>query len=81
MANLTVEEAERIAEKAVEDALTKMGLNPENVHDAQADMIYLRRQRMASEQISTWTKRFIVTTFLTGLASALWLGIKSAFAQ
>lgn len=77
--SITRSEAKQIAEvaasKAVKETLTSLGLDVTNVLETQADQLYVRQQRLASEQVGTWTKRIIIVGFITGLGSVLWVGV------
>lgn len=60
----------------IEDALTKYGVDTSDPKSMQADMLYLRKSRIGSDEIIKWTKRSCVTAAATGLVVALWQGIK-----
>ncbi len=80
MSELTKQELEAIAaagaEKAVSNVLQKLGIDPENFRESQADFAHLRKQRLASEQIGKLATRALITIFLTGLCSVFVLGLK-----
>jgi hypothetical protein len=82
MQQVSLQEAEQIAQNAakgaVEDLLVKLGVDVEDVHGTQADFAHLRKQRETSEQIGTWTRRALITGFLTTLGSLVVMGIKTA---
>jgi hypothetical protein len=56
--------------------LQKLGIDPENFRESQADFAHLRKQRLASEQIGKLATRALITIFLTGLCSVFVLGLK-----
>ena len=83
MSELTKQELEAIAaagaEKAVNNVLQKLGIDPDNFRESQADFAHLRKQRLASEQIGKLATRALITIFLTGLCSVIVLGLKEFF--
>ncbi len=71
------------ARDIVRATLVELGLNVSDargVTEAQADFAFLRRQRRASERVSLAVKAAAVTTFIGGLMTVLWLGVKAALA-
>lgn len=80
MAEINERELERIvsmaAKKTAEELFERLGLDIANVRDSQADFAYLRKQRLASEQITRLAVRTVVTLFLTGICAVFLLGIK-----
>lgn len=69
------------AREIVRATLVELGLNVSDargVTEAQADFAFLRRQRRASERVSLVVKAAAVTTFIGGLMTVLWLGVKAA---
>lgn len=80
MSELTKAELEQLvaagAEKAVNNVLQKLGIDPDNFRESQADFAHLRKQRLASEQIGKLAARALITIFLTGLCSVFVLGLK-----
>ena len=83
MTELTKQELEAIAaavaEKAVNNVLQKLGIDPDKFQDSQADFAHLRKQRLASEQIGKLATRVLITIFFTGLCSVVVLGLKDFF--
>jgi hypothetical protein len=82
---ITTEEAELIAEraskKALHEAMQKFGINPDEPIEMQKDMAHLRQQREASEQVGAWTKRALISAFVTGLITTVFIGIKTYLGQ
>ena len=80
MTELSKKELEAIAssaaEKAVNNVLQKLGIDPDKFQESQADFAHLRKQRLASEQIGKLATRALITIFLTGLCSVFVLGLK-----
>jgi len=67
-----------IVEKTVEQTLAKMGLNPEEIYEAQRDFMYLREQRKLHERVSVRVKFIILSAVVTGGITLIVLGIKAA---
>ena len=62
--------------EGIEDALTKHGVDTSDPTAMQADMVYLRKSRIGSDEIIKWTKRSCLTAAISGVVVALWQGIK-----
>ncbi|WP_299594337.1 hypothetical protein [uncultured Microbulbifer sp.] len=80
---ITEQEIEQIAKKAgeaaVQDLLTKLGIDISDVHETQKDFAYLRGQRQTSDQVGVWTRRIMLGFVLTSAGTLLVTGIKTAF--
>lgn len=80
MSELTKAELEQLvaagAEKAITDVLEKLGIDPADFREVQADQAHLRKQRKAYEQVTTITTRVVLTTLVGGFLAAVWMGIK-----
>ena len=50
-----------------------------NNEELQADLAWLRRQRLATEDIAMWIRRGVITTVISGVLYLLWEGLKLAF--
>ena len=68
-----------VVSKAVDETLQKMGLNPDEIYEAQKDFMYLREQRRMHEKISMRVRFVIVGFLVTGALALLVLGVKSVF--
>ena len=68
-----------VVSKTVEETLQKMGLNPDEIYEAQKDFMYLREQRRMHEKISMRVRFVIVGFLVTGALALLILGVKSIF--
>lgn len=66
---------EAATEKAIENVLTRLGVDHENPLEMQEDMSFLRKQRRGAEQAGTWVKRSVLMAFISGL---LWLVFEGA---
>ena len=60
---MTENEVKEIVSKTVDETLAKMGLNSEEIYEAQKDFMYLREQRKLHEKISLRV-RFIIIGFI-----------------
>lgn len=65
-----------IVHEAVRETLCNLGFTVDDPHSLQQDMAYLRHARLGSDEIAKWTKRAMVSTFISGLGFALWQGIR-----
>ena len=68
-----------VVSKTVDETLQKMGLNPDEIYEAQKDFMYLREQRRLHEKISMRVRFVIVGFLVTGALALLILGVKSVF--
>ncbi|WP_331352575.1 hypothetical protein [Cellvibrio sp. UBA7671] len=80
MSDLTKQELEAIAaagaEKGITNVLEKLGIDPADFLEVQADQAHLRKQRKAFEQVTTITTRVVLTTLIGGFLAAVWMGFK-----
>ena len=68
-----------VVSKTVDETLQKMGLNPDEIYEAQKDFMYLREQRRLHDKISMRVRFVIVGFLVTGALALLVLGVKSVF--
>ena len=54
----------------------RMGFTTEEPHELQADMLYLRKSRMGSDEVAKWVRRTVVTTALSGLLYTFYAGLR-----
>lgn len=62
----------------VRAVLTEMGIDVSDPNEMQADFVFLRRQRIATERLGLGARVTLVSLFLTGLGSLIWLGVRAA---
>ena len=55
-----------------------MGLNPDEIYEAQKDFMYLREQRKLHDKISFRVRFVLVGFIVTGALTLLILGVKTA---
>ena len=72
-------EVEKVVEDTVEQVLEKFGLNPDDVHEALRDFIYLRNQRVLHEKVSFRIRMVIWGMVVTGIVSLTIMGFKDFF--
>ena len=65
------------ARKLVRACLTEFGVDVADPTEMQADFVFLRRQRVATERIGLGARLTLVSLFLTGLGSLIWLGLRA----
>lgn len=73
--------AEASARIAVRETFLRLGVaisDDGDIIEGQKDMAWLRKQRLAMEELSIWVKRGIVTTVLSGLLYLMWVALKMA---
>ena len=67
-----------VVSKTVDETLQKMGLNPDEIYEAQKDFMYLREQRKLHEKISLRVRFIIIGFIISGAIALLVLGVKTA---
>ena len=78
---LTRAELREVMSEAITDAFTRMGLDAEDPIQTQADMLHLRKWRLAVDSAQTTTFRTVVGLLATGFIAVLLLGTKAFFGQ
>lgn len=73
--------AEAIAERAAEEAVTKLLLRwglegAEDMRAFRTDLAYLRNRRLVSETVARHGMLAVVTMLLSGIGMALWAGVR-----
>lgn len=75
------DEIRKIVNLAVEETLShtlvKLGLNPKDVHETQADMVYLRTLRKGSEDMALKIKASIIGISIPTALYLLWHALKN----
>src|SRR6185436_2387893 len=67
--------------KAVATILTSCGVEDEDSQELRADFSHLRRWRKSVEQAQSYTFKAVITIIVTGVAGAIWMGIKVALGK
>jgi len=70
-----------LAFKAVATILTSFGIDEDDKQELRADFIHLRRWRKSVEQAQGMTVKAVIAVIVTGLAGAVWLGLKTMLAR
>lgn len=70
--------ARKVAKETVNEVLTALGIDVKNVHETQKDFAFNRKQRIVSEQVTTWTRRAIYMAAIGGVISLLVTGAGEA---
>jgi hypothetical protein len=73
--------ADDIAARAVASVLTSFGMNADDKRELRADFVHLRRWRKSVEQAQGMTIKAIIVVIVSGLAGAVWLGVKTMLAR
>lgn len=71
------EEIQEIVEKAVATTLEKLGIEPGDHKEMQADFVHLRKWRKSVEQAQSFTFKTVLGVIVTGVLGALWLGFQT----
>lgn len=66
--------------KAVATILTSFGVEDDDRKEIRADFEHLRKWRKSVEQAQSITMRVAITAIVSGVAGAVWLGIKTMLA-
>lgn len=67
-----------IIEKTVRETLAGLGFNAEDMHEMQADFLYLRRMRKGSEEMAGWIRRSVIFVTIPALLFVMWEAVKQA---
>ncbi len=70
-----------LAVKAAASVLTSFGINEDDKQELRADFIHLRRWRRSVEQAQGMTVKAVIAVIVSGLAGAIWLGLKTMLAR
>jgi hypothetical protein len=62
--------------EGIEEALTKYGIDTSDPTSTQADMLYVRKSRVGSDEVTKWIKRSVITVVISGMIATLINGIK-----
>ena len=75
---LTYDELKYIVHETVQETLLTLGIDHGNPIEMQKDFQHVRSLRLATENIQKKGMLTLVGILATGLAAAVWLGIKAA---
>lgn len=67
----------RVVRETVHETLSGLGFDLGDIHEAQADLVYLRRVRKGSEEIPAKIKTSFITLIVPILLYLLWDAIKN----
>ena len=74
--HITREEADRIAERAVERTLQRLSIDPQDWHEMQRDLQWVRASRQSMERMQQKARGGVVwggaTTFGAGIVYIVW---------
>jgi hypothetical protein len=65
-----------VVHEAVHETLEALGIDVSDKQEAQSDFLFLRKQRLGTEELYKWVRRSIIGAALGGLCYALWEGFK-----
>jgi hypothetical protein len=72
---------DELAFKAVASVLTSFGINGDDRQELRADFVHLRRWRKSVEQARGMTVKAVIAVIVSGVAGAIWLGVKTLLAR
>ena len=78
MNNRLKETIRQAVREGIEEALTKYGIDTSDPTSTQADMLYVRKSRVGSEELTKWAKRSAITVAISSILATLWSAIKQA---
>jgi len=67
----------RAAREAVLETLARLGFDLDDGAEMRADLSHLRRWRRSVDQAGSFGLKAFITIACTGIAGAIWLGIKT----
>jgi len=62
--------------KIVDDRLRYIGFDPQDTEEIRERIMWLKAKKRQRDNIVLWTTRAIVVSVITGIAYAIWEGIK-----
>ena len=71
------ESAAEAARDSVLQTLNAIGIDAENIHECQADMLYLRKIRRGSEELPAKIKASLITVLVPTFLYIAWEAFKS----
>lgn len=75
------EDIDAVVMEAVVTTLTSFGMEEEDRRGLRADFQHLRRWRRSVEQAQSYVFKAVITAIVTGLAGAVWFGIKTTLGR
>lgn len=79
--NLTPEEARALIREAVRETFLMLGVKVDDPTEVQKDFQHLREWRSTTESIKSKGMLTLVGIAVSGLAAAVWLGLKELFSK
>lgn len=73
----TQPDLDKVVLKTIATLLTSFGIEENDRVELKADFVHLRKWRKSVDQATTVTFGVMVTTLVTGVLAALWVGIKA----
>ncbi len=74
-------EVKKIVKESVLETLLGLGFDVSEIHEHQADMIYLRRLRKGSESMSERIRGAIIAVSIPTLLFLIWQSVKNIIRQ
>ena len=62
--------------KSIATILTSFGIEEVDRQELKADFVHLRSWRKSTEQFRNVTMKVVIVTIVTGIAGAIWMGLK-----
>lgn len=67
----------KIVKEAVHETLSGLGFNMKDIHEAQADLLYLNNLRRSNEEIRSKIKTSLITVLVPTILYIAWETLKS----
>jgi len=77
--NALKEAVREAAREAVHETLKMLGFKVDDPSSMQADLVHLHRWRTTMETVQSQSVMVAVGVFVTGIISAIWLGVQTFF--
>jgi len=74
--SMTESQLRELMRETVHATLSSLGFTTDAPHQIQADMMYLRKARLGSDEVAKWVRRTTISVGVSGLLFALFEGIK-----
>jgi hypothetical protein len=74
---MTEKDIEAIVAKTITATLSRFGIEEGDHKELMADLGHLRRWRKSVEQAQSYSFKIVITTIVSGVVGALWLGFQA----
>lgn len=78
---MTRDELEDLNAEVTKNVLSRLGFDVDNPKEVRADLEHLRRWRVSVNKVSTIGMGAAITTIVSGLLAAVWIGVSHLIGQ